>query len=113
MPDNRDREILKHIIKYCDEISHTILVMGDDFSVFNENSIYQNACALCVLQIGELVTHLSSEFKQIYTKIPWHQIKALRNLVAHDYGRIDTQILWETLQEDIPVLKAYCMEISG
>lgn len=86
-------------------------VLGTEFTDFDKNSIYQNAIALCMLQIGELTTHLTAEFKQQYTEIQWNQIKALRNVVAHDYGKIDTEILWETLQEDIPVLKEYCKTI--
>ena len=108
---NRDRDVLEHMIKYCDEIAYTMQVMGNNFSDFDNNFIYQNAVSLCILQIGELTTHLTTEFKQHYTKIQWNQIKALRNIVAHDYGRIDTEILWETLQEDIPMLKEYCTEI--
>ena len=111
MKDNRDKDVLKHIVKYCEEIEHTTRVMGNNFADFDHNSIYQNAIALCILQIGELTTHFTEEFKQSYKKIKWNQIKALRNIVAHDYGKIDTEILWETLQGDIPVLKEYCEQI--
>ena len=40
MKDNRDKDVLKHIVKYCEEIEHTIRVMGNDFADFNHNSIY-------------------------------------------------------------------------
>ncbi|MCC8049642.1 MAG: DUF86 domain-containing protein [Clostridiales bacterium] len=111
MLTDRDAEILRHIIKYCHEINHTINVFGKDYTIFAQNSIYQNAVALCVLQIGELTTHLTADFKSTYTKMPWNQIKALRNVVAHNYGKIDSTILWETLIQDIPELHAYCEEI--
>lgn len=64
-----------------------------------------------MLQIGELTTHLTSDFKQTYTGIPWIQIKALRNVVAHNYGKIDDESLWETITSDIAKLKAYCSNI--
>ncbi|MCD7820452.1 MAG: DUF86 domain-containing protein [Lachnospiraceae bacterium] len=86
-------------------------VFGKEYSVFSENTIYQNAVALCVLQIGELTTHLTDEMKKTYTKMPWNQIKALRNIVAHNYGKIDREILLETLIQDIPELQIYCREI--
>lgn len=106
----RDADVVKHILKYCNEIEHTMTTMGD-YDCFSTNSIYQNAIALCVLQIGELTTHLTEDFRTAYTKVPWNQIKALRNIVAHDYGKIDVEILWETLENDVPVLKNYCCEI--
>ncbi|MCD7750649.1 MAG: DUF86 domain-containing protein [Lachnospiraceae bacterium] len=111
MPNERDLEILRHILKYCDEIAHTADVFGKEYQSFSDNTIYQNATALCVLQIGELTTHLTDEFKKTYNKMPWNQIKALRNVVAHNYGKIDKEILWETLTQDIPELKAYCSSI--
>ena len=40
-------------------------------------------------------------------------MKALRNIVAHSYGKIDKEILWETLVQDIPALNAYCEQIMN
>jgi uncharacterized protein with HEPN domain len=36
--------------------------------------------------------------------VPWTQLIGLRNRLVHDYGRIDRDILWDTLQVDIPSL---------
>ena len=104
-------EILQHVLDYCREIDHTIETFGMQYDIFESNSIYQNAVALCVLQIGELTTHFTENFKSTYSKVPWNQIKALRNIVAHNYGGIDKEILWETLVPDIPELKKYCTTI--
>ena len=108
---NRDAEILRHILSYCEEIEYTMNTFGKRYDIFVANSIYQNAVALCVLQIGELTIHFTENFKNTYVKVPWNQIKALRNVVAHNYGKIDKETLWETLEQDIPILKEYCIEI--
>ena len=77
-------------------ISQTLFnVLGPDYNIFKEDTAYKNAIALCVLQIGELTTKLSQELKESYADIPWIQIKALRNVVAHQYGKIDEESLWE------------------
>ena len=111
MQDNRNADVLRRIISYCNEILETIQRFGEDYSVFAQDSVYKNATALCVLQIGELTTHLTNDFKQAYTGMPWVQIKALRNVVAHSYGKIDDESLWETITSDIPKLKDYCSGI--
>jgi uncharacterized protein with HEPN domain len=111
MGDNRNADVLRLIISYCNEISEAIQRFGEDYSVFTRDSVYKNATALCVLQIGELTTRLTDDFKQTYTGMPWTQIKALRNVVAHNYGKIDDESLWETITSDIPKLKDYCSEI--
>ena len=112
MVDNRNADVLRRIISYCNEIDKTIQRFGEDYTVFAQDSVYKNATALCVLQIGELTAHLTNDFKQTYTEIPWMQIKALRNVVAHSYGKIDAESLWETITIDIPKLKEYCFNIA-
>lgn len=111
MKDDRNVDILRRIVTYCQEIEEAIQRFGAGYTVFAGDSVYRNATALCVMQIGELTTHLSDDFKQKYTGMPWTQIKALRNVVAHNYGRIDVESLWETITLDIPQLKDYCSSI--
>ena len=43
----------------------------------------------------------------------WGPIKGMRNLVAHSYGSMSRDIIWETAVTDIPVLKAFCDEQLG
>lgn len=111
MQNSRNADVLRRIISYCSDISEAIQRFGKDYTVFTQDSVYKNATALCVLQIGELTTHLSDDFKNTYTGIPWTQIRALRNVVAHNYGKIDDESLWETITSDIPKLKDYCSSI--
>jgi uncharacterized protein with HEPN domain len=112
MRDDRNADVLLHIVDYCNEIKNTAERFGNDYGTFSKDSVYQNAVALCVLQIGELTMHFTEDFKNTYNKIPWNQIKALRNVVAHNYGKIDKEILWETISNDIPQLRVYCEEIA-
>ena len=37
-------------------------------------------------------------------------MKAMRNLVAHNHGRMDQAIIWETATVDIPALLQFCEE---
>lgn len=60
---------------------------------------------MCIIQIGELANRLSDETKESAPNIPWRAIKGMRNLHAHDYEKVDLEIVWNTLLEDVPVLK--------
>lgn len=75
--------------------------------------IYRNAATMCILQIGELTSRLSSEFTAFHPDIPWRSIKGMRNIVAHAYGNISIPDVWDTMLVDIPTLKAYCENILG
>ncbi len=110
-PLNRDKTILEHIISYCDEIQATVDYFGDNPETFQTNSIYRNACALCIMQIGELTNNLSEAFKTAHSQMPWREIKAMRNVVAHAYGSISVSATWETICEDIPSIRAFCYQI--
>ena len=111
MKPDRDISILTHIVDYCDQIKATIERFGEDRTIFASDAIYRNAAALCILQIGELVGKLSEEFRSQHASIPWRQIKAMRNIVAHSYGTVDPETTWEIIQYDIPKLKKYCVSL--
>ena len=108
---NRDLNILEHIIDYCDQIAEAVERFGNDEATFLRDRIYKNAVSLCILQIGELVSILTDEFRAMHKDRPWRDIKLMRNIVAHRYGTIDYTITWDVVQNDIPVLKKFCKEI--
>ena len=108
---SRDITISSKIVNFCEEIEKTIEYFGNDYNVFKNNSIYKNSISMCVLQIGELTGRLTEEFKSAYNEMPWREIKGLRNFVVHEYGNLDIAELWNTIQEDIPVLQNYCKKV--
>lgn len=110
-PLDRNISVLEHIVVYCEQIEQTVERFGNDAGIFRTDPIYRNAAALCILQIGELVGKLTDEFRAQHPSVPWRQIKAMRNIVAHSYGTVGPEITWETISDDIPVLKQYCSAI--
>ena len=111
--NTRDEIVLKKIIQYADEIGETISRFNLTQDSFTEDFVARNAISMCILQIGELVGKLSDEFKAENNAMPWREIKAMRNIAAHNYGEIDLDILWETATCDIPDLKEYCQKFIG
>jgi len=73
--------------------------------------LFQDACCMCIVQIGELVGQLSEEVKKANNSIPWRVIKDTRNFYVHAYGAIDVESVWETITNDIPTLMAKCTEM--
>ncbi len=70
MRNNRNAYVLRYIVDYCNEINSTIERFGNDYGTFSKDSVYQNA----VLQIGELTTNFTEDFKNTYNEMPWNQI---------------------------------------
>lgn len=103
----KDKMILIKIMKYCLEIKNTHNYFKQDKELFvNEKSgfIYRNSITMPILQIGELSKMLSEDFLNEYTKIPWKMIMRMRDIVAHHYGNLDYEIVWNTSVSDIPEL---------
>ncbi len=105
-----DMRRVQHILEYCQEIEKTILRYGNTFAVFDTDADYQRSVSFCILQIGELAGGLSEDYKQHTAKqMQWGAMKGMRNMVAHNYGNMSREIIWETATKDIPVLKAFCL----
>ena len=109
--NNRNIDILERIIRYCEEIKEAQDRFGDSPEALKSDSLYRNAVAMCILQIGELTNHLTDDFKMSHNKVPWQKIKGMRNIAAHHYGKFDADIMFNTITERIPELLDYCYEI--
>ena len=109
--NQKDRLILQKIGQYCSDIGKLIERFGDDYKIYESDFAFQYACSMCIIQIGELTAQLSEEMKETYSDVPWQQIKSMRNLFAHDYARVDHEIVWETLKSSIPELGKECGDI--
>ena len=107
----RDKVILQKIVGYCQRIADNLARYDHSFEAFRSDHMFQDACCMCVVQIGELVGQLSDAVKQRNTAIPWRVIKDTRNFYVHAYGSIDIPSVWDTLEHDIPGLKIVCEQL--
>lgn len=97
------------IIEHCKRIEEKMLGVSRD--VFEEDKdIFEIVC-FNILQIGELAKGLSPDFIKAHGKVPWDNIKGMRDRVAHGYGTINVNIVWDTATNDIKPLHDYCQEI--
>lgn len=105
-----DKSILEHILIYCREIKTTIQRFGDDVGIFVSDIDYRKSVSLSILQIGELAGNLSDSYRSRTAEIPWKQIRGLRNIVAHSYGTIDFEEIFDIAHGNISELEAFCEE---
>ena len=56
--------------------------------------------------MGEATKRLSSEFRAQYPEIPWKDIAGMRDILAHQYDRVNLNTLWDAIQTDVPELLA-------
>ena len=61
--------------------------------------------------IGEAVSQLPEEIKQKYPQISWQRVKDFRNVVVHQYLKVDIKILWDIITEKLPALQIQIEEV--
>ena len=101
----RDKDNLAAILDYCDRIISIVERFGSSFEQFNQDEDYRDAVLMNVFQIGEATNRLSDDCKEIMNSVPWHEIYGARNVIAHGYVKVKNEIIWEIVEEDIPLLK--------
>jgi len=63
--------------------------------------------------IGEAARVVPLEILERYPDIPWGKMQGIRNVLVHEDFRLDEEILWKAVQEDIPPLIAELEKILG
>ena len=63
--------------------------------------------------IGEAAARVTTEFQQSHPQIPWPQVVAMRNRLVHGYDTVDLDVLWDTIQDDLPPLEAALTRMLG
>lgn len=55
--------------------------------------------------IGEAASKLSPALKSRNPEVPWEQIIGMRNVIIHEYSEVKIEKIWDTLKQDLPLLK--------
>ncbi|OGY86502.1 MAG: hypothetical protein A2319_01925 [Candidatus Kerfeldbacteria bacterium RIFOXYB2_FULL_38_14] len=110
MNERDDLVYIKHINDNLTAI-FTFLQTTDTKEKFTKNFLIQNAIMYQLMIMGEAVKNLSSEFRKNHIYIPWSDITGLRDKLIHHYFGTDINILWDTLQKDLPELRKNIAEI--
>ena len=54
--------------------------------------------------VGEAAARVTHGGQAKYPSIPWQQIVGMRNRLIHGYDQVDLDILWDTIEVDLPPL---------
>lgn len=105
---NKDRNRLEHMLDACEKI---IRFTDVDYSVYEASDEKQAAVARYYEILGEASGKVSDAVKRKHREIPWRIAICLRNILIHDYVKVDYDELWKTAKNDIPVLRTQLQNI--
>ena len=102
MSNDEDLVRLHHMLDYAREA--VALVRGKRQVHLEDSRVLQLALVRLIEIVGEAASRVSKETQAQRHQIAWAQIIGMRNRLIHGYDFVDTDILWQTVKEDLPEL---------
>ncbi len=98
-----DQVYLEHILEAISKIEN--FVNGLTKFDFDKNVLIQDAVIRNFEIIGEATKRISKQFTQSHPEIPWQDMAGMRDKLIHDYLDVDLDVVWKTVEVDIPLLR--------
>ena len=98
----RDAIRLRHMLDAAEEAIG--FVQGRTRQDLDHDRMLVLALMKAIEIIGEAAYQVSQETRQSLPEIPWEDIIGMRHRLVHAYFDINLDILWATVQEDLPAL---------
>lgn len=64
----------------------------------------QSAILYQMTIIGEATKRISQAYRVQYPNIPWKRMAGMRDVISHQYDRLDFDTVWGVIQQEIPDL---------
>jgi uncharacterized protein with HEPN domain len=104
----RIEDYLEHIALAIERI--TEYVRGfDGPEALQRSQQAQDAVIRNIEIIGEAANRIlkqAPEFMTSHSQLPWASMRGMRNRMIHNYFEVNLSVVWNTIREDLPKLKA-------
>jgi len=110
----RLRDYLDHIL----EASARIRRFTGDMTelAFLEDQLVQDGVIRNIEVIGEAARNVQRRFPQFaaeHSEVPWEDVYWMRNRLSHGYFAIDLELVWKTVERDVPELEAQILQLRN
>jgi uncharacterized protein with HEPN domain len=112
--DLRAPDYCEHLLQACDRI--LLYTSGMTQDQFLADSMVQDAVLRNIEILGEATRNLMDclpDLQSIHPQIPWMDMYAMRNRVAHGYFFINFELVWAVTVKDIPELRQKIAKVLG
>ena len=98
--NGRDRQICEKILSEIGVARDLLRGISEEDFLCDERTA--RAVCMTLINIGELVKNLTTEWKDAHREIPWRAIAGMRDITAHKYQTLRKEDVYRTCAEDIP-----------
>jgi len=102
---------LRHI---QDEINGIVAALAtSDRDTFRKSYVLLRAAERALLIISEAAKSLPEDLLKTYPEVDWIAVRALGNVLRHEYHAVDPDTLWEILHGKLPELGRVVTRMIG
>ena len=85
---------------------------GFSFDVFCKDAKTFDAVIRNLEIVGEAIKKLPGELREQHPQIEWKKIAGLRDILIHEYFGIDAKIVWDLIQNKLPILEKQVRDLQ-
>lgn len=98
----RDNALLLDMLIACRKIMR--FTTGLSWEDFEQNELVQSAVIREFQVLGEASRMVTEATQAQHPQVPWAVVRGMRNRLVHEYFDIRLDVIWETIEKDLPVL---------
>ena len=102
MSKSDDQVSMRHTLDHAYEAWE--MVRNRKRSDLKSDRIRQLALTRLIEIVGEAASRVSASAREKHREIPWPDIVGMRNRLIHGYDVVDLDLLWDTVETDLPPL---------
>lgn len=103
------RLFLEDILESCGKVLRFTAQMSFEQFVADEKTY--DAVVRNLEIIGEAAKNVPEEVRLRHSDVEWKKIAGLRDVIAHEYFGIDDDILWDIVQNKVPLLEGQVKKV--
>ncbi len=100
--DRSTDDALRDILDAATKALEFVADMDRDAFAEDEKTLYAVIRALGI--VGEAARRVPLEYRENHPAVPWRSMTGMRDKLIHDYFGVSIDVVWETIQQDLPGL---------
>ena len=105
------RDEKRYLLDIAECIERTEEYTRGGKEAFIQTKMIQDAVVRNFEVIGEATKKISQDLRQNYPEVKWKKIAGFRDVLIHDYVRVDYDDVWGVIERDLSTLKENIQKI--